>query len=127
MQKKFQKHCSTKTSKKLYHNKRTCYHVQGLSTAAFHLLFNSMATWRNVTHFDKLHKLQKRAARIITNSSYEVIENILNRREQVMTFMALREMTPKYLTELFSSCQNYMYGLRSNNRNYIYQNLKQVF
>ena len=70
----------------------------------------------NVTHFDKLHIVQKRAARIITNSSYEVIENILNRREQAMTFMALREMTPKYLTELFSSCQNDMYGLRSNNR-----------
>ena len=30
--------------------------------------------------------------------------------------MALREMTPKYLTELFSTCQNDMYGLRSNNR-----------
>ena len=44
MQKKFQKYCSTKTSKKLYHNKRTSYHVQGLSTATFHLLFNSMAT-----------------------------------------------------------------------------------
>ena len=70
-----------------------------------------------------LHKLPKRAARIITNSSYEVrsadifktmhwepIENILNRREQVMTFMALQEMIPKCLTELFS-----------NNRNYIYQ------
>ena len=26
----------------------------------------------NVTHFDKLHKLQKRAVRIITKSSYEV-------------------------------------------------------
>ena len=33
-----------------------------------------------------------------------------------MTFMALREMTPKYLTELFSTCQNDTYGLRSNNR-----------
>ena len=83
----------------------------------------------NVTHMDKLYKLQKRAARIITNSSYEVrstdifktlhwepIENTLNRRQQLMTFMALREMTPKYLTELFSTCQNDTYGLRSNNR-----------
>ena len=25
-------------------------------------------------------------------------------------------MTPKYVTELFSTCQNDMYGLRSNNR-----------
>ena len=83
----------------------------------------------NVTHMDKLYKLQKRAARIITGSSYEVrstdifktlhwetIENIFNRRQQLMTFMALREMTPKYLTELFSTCQNDTYGLRSNNR-----------
>ena len=62
----------------------------------------------NFTHVDKLCKLQKRAARIITNSSYEVrsadvfktlnweqIENTFNRRQQLMTFMALREMTPK--------------------------------
>ena len=30
--------------------------------------------------------------------------------------MSLREMTPKHVTELFSTCQNDMYGLRSNNR-----------
>ena len=52
----------------------------------------------------QLYKLQKRAARIITSSSYEVrsadifktlhwetIENIFNRRQQLMTFMALGE------------------------------------
>ena len=59
----------------------------------------------NITHVDKLYKLQKRAARIITTSSYEVrsadvfktlnwepIENTFNRRQQLMTFMALREI-----------------------------------
>ena len=30
--------------------------------------------------------------------------------------MAQREMTPKYLKELFSTCQNDEYGQRSNNQ-----------
>ena len=42
-----------------------------------------------------------------------------------MTFMALREIAPKYLTELFSTCQNDLYGLRRIIENYIYQNIKQ--
>ncbi len=38
----------------------------------------------NITHIDKLSKLQKRAARVITNSGYD-------------------KMTPKYLTEMFTT------------------------
>ena len=54
----------------------------------------------NITHIDKLSKLQKRAARVITNSGYDIrsteilnrlnwepIANILEQREQTMTFI----------------------------------------
>ena len=33
-----------------------------------------------------------------------------------MTFKALRNMTPKYISDLFHICQNYNYALRSNER-----------
>jgi hypothetical protein len=74
-------------------------------------------------------KLQKRAARVITNSSYDIrsheifdnlkwepIEVTFTKREQIMTFKALRGIAPTYLTELFTTNNNNIYSLRSNNR-----------
>ena len=67
----------------------------------------------NLTHIGKLQKLQNRAAQIITSSKYEMrsadilnklhwepIKRTLNHREEVMTFKALRKMTPKYISDL---------------------------
>ena len=71
MQKKFQKYCSTKKSK----NYTTTNALVTMYKALVLPHFTYCSTvWQqgNVTHFDKLHKLQKRAARVITNSSYEV-------------------------------------------------------
>ncbi len=83
----------------------------------------------NITHIDKLQKLQKRAARIITSSNYDVrssdilnrlqwqpIKSTLNQREEVMVFKALRKMTPTYISDLFHTCHNDTYTLRSNDR-----------
>ena len=64
---------------------------------------------------EKLHKLHKRAARVITCSNYEIrsteifeklgwekIEIIPKKREHIMTFKALRGETPNYLmSDLF--------------------------
>ena len=64
---------------------------------------------------------------MITNSSYdirshEIFDNlkwepIETKREQIMTFKALRGIVPTYLTELFTTNNNTTYSLRSNNRN----------
>lgn len=80
-------------------------------------------------HIEKLYKLQKRAARVITGLSYETrsteifeklgwesIEIILKKREQIMTFKALRGETPNYLSDLFAVSHNEIYQLRSNDR-----------
>jgi hypothetical protein len=80
-------------------------------------------------HIEKLYKLQKRAARVITGLSYETrsteifeklgwesIENILKKREHIMTFKALRGETPNYLSDLFAVSHNESYQLRSNDR-----------
>ena len=77
-------------------------------------------------HIEKLHKLHKRAARVITGSNYEIrsseifeklgwgkIETILKKREHIMTFKALRGKTPNYLSDLFVASHNDMYQLRS--------------
>ena len=74
-------------------------------------------------------KLQKRAARVITGSTYEIrsteifeklgwemIEIILKKREHIMTFKALHGDTPRYLSDLFVPSHNDMYQLRSNDR-----------
>ncbi len=68
----------------------------------------------NITHIDKLQKLQKRAARIITSSNYDVrssdilnrlqwqpIKSTLNQREEVMVFKALRKVTPTYIYQTY--------------------------
>jgi hypothetical protein len=87
------------------------------------------------THTDKLLKMQKRAARIITGSTYEVrskdifnilhwepIETTLKKREMIMTFKALQSQLPEFMTNIFKICLNYMYPLR----NFIWKNLKQT-
>ena len=71
---------------------------------------------------EKLYKLQKRAARVITGSSYEIrsteifeklgwerIEAILKKREHIMTFKALRGETPDYLSDMFVARHNDTY------------------
>ena len=66
-------------------------------------------------HAEKMLKLQKRAARVITSSGLEErsskifqmlkwtkIQSILKKRELVMTFKPLRCMAPElYLTQMF--------------------------
>ena len=80
------------------------------------------------THINKLSKLQRRAARVITGETYavrstQILENLgwtsideaLKKRETLMTFKALTGRSPNYLTELFTTCENDNYHLRSNN------------
>ncbi len=75
-------------------------------------------------HIEKLHKLHKRAARVITGSNYETrstvifeklgwekIEIILKKWEHIMTFKALRGETANYLSDLFVASHNDTYQL----------------
>ena len=93
----------------------------------------------NCAHIDKLYKLQKQAARVITCSNYEIrstvifnklqwepIENILKKRENIKTFKALRGITPSYLSDLFTTCHNDSHPLRSNNRKLYLKNQKRI-
>ena len=77
---------------------------------------------------NKLSKLQRRAARVITGQSYEVrsaqileslnwipIEDMLRKRETVMTFKALTNRLPDYVQNFFQKSENSKYSLRSNN------------
>ena len=81
------------------------------------------------SHIEKLKKLQRRGARVITGSTYEIrsteifeklgwerIEIILKKREHIMTFKALRDDTPRYLSDLFVPSHNDTYQLRTNDR-----------
>ena len=81
------------------------------------------------SHIKKLKKLKKRAACVITGSTYEIqsteifeklgwerIEIILKKREHIMTFKALRGDTPRYLSGLFVPSCNDMYQLGSNDQ-----------
>ena len=93
--------------------------------------FNYCSTvWQNnnQTHLDKLYKLQKRAARIITNSDYTIrssdifqklswkpLDLISKKRDLFMTFKAINGMLPEYVTQLFHTCENSGYVLRSSN------------
>jgi hypothetical protein len=92
--------------------------------------FNYCSTiWKDgsCSIIDKLFKLQKRAARVITGDTYDVrstqilnnlswllIEELLKKREVIMTFKALTGRLPQYLVKLFTRCQNNNYNLRSN-------------
>ena len=83
----------------------------------------------NRTNLEKLYKMQKRAARVITSSNYEIrsktifrilgwapIESILRKREILMTFKAIRCIAPEYVSNMFSHHQNNNYEMRSNMR-----------
>ena len=76
--------------------------------------FSNVWSDGSCTYIEKLNKLQKRAARVITGSTYqkqsteifeklgwERIEIILKKREHIMTFKALRGDTPRHLSDLF--------------------------
>jgi hypothetical protein len=78
------------------------------------------------TILNKLSKLQRRAARVITGQSYDVrsileslnwmpIEDILKKREIIMMFKALTNRLPEYVQNFFTKCENCNYSLRSNN------------
>ena len=88
--------------------------------------FNYCSTvWQNnnQTHLDKLYKLQKRAARIITNSDYTIrssdtfrnLDLILKKRDLFITFKVINGMLPEYVTQLFHTCENSGYVLRRSN------------
>ena len=81
-------------------------------------------------HINKLYKLQKRAARVITRSNYETrsaqifqtlhwkpIKDILDKRYLIMIFKTLQGLAPNYLRQLLNVSNNNSYQLRSNNRN----------
>ena len=83
----------------------------------------------NNTNLEKLYKLQKRAARIITGSNYETrskiifqslgwnsIDNILKKREFLITFKANRGIAPECICNMFSYCDNGSHHTRSNGR-----------
>ena len=80
-----------------------------------------------VTLSDRLRKLQNRAARVITRSTYDISSSQLldqlqwntlsvNRHKQkaVVMFKTLNGQSPQYLQELFSS-RNCQYSLRNSN------------
>ena len=93
--------------------------------------FNYCSTiWNdnNKSHVDKLSKLQKKAARIITNSDYTIrssqvfetlqwhpIKKLIDKRDLTMMFKILKNVAPNYLTTMFRKCDNSNYSLRSNN------------
>ena len=80
-------------------------------------------------HINKLYKLQKRAARVITGSNYDTrstdifetlnwrpIKDNLDERDLVMTFKAIKGIVPDYLMPTINLNENDN-QLRSNNRN----------
>jgi hypothetical protein len=75
--------------------------------------------------------LQKRAARIITNSDYTIrssdtfqklswkpLDLILKKRYLFMTFKVINGMLPEYVTQLFHTCENSGYVLHRRSSNF---------
>ncbi len=71
--------------------------------------------------------MQKRAARIITSSNYEIrtkdifkslkwipIEFTVQKREILMTFKAIIRTAPEYINNMFKFCESSTYNMRSN-------------
>ena len=71
------------------------------------------------TEINKLQKLQNRAARIVTNSSFDspsrplieelgwkTIEQLISNESETMVFKSLNELAPQYLCGLFAKTQN---------------------
>ena len=82
------------------------------------------------TKLDKLYKMQKRAARIITGSNYETrsktifqnlgwnpTEIVFKKRELLLTFKAIRGTAPNCINDMFSYCDNTNHQMRSNGGN----------
>ena len=101
-----------------------------LNSYVLELIFDIMqycsTVWidNSCTLINKLHKMQKRAAQVITGSGYEIrsretfgwkpIENILKKRKLTMTFKAIRDKQPGLMSEVFKFNHNDMYQLSSN-------------
>ena len=99
--------------------------------------FNYCSTiWcdESVNHVNKLSKLQKRAARVITGYGYDIrssdifeeldwipIAKTLENRETLMTFKALTGRLPQHISDIFTKCHNENYSLRSNNNKLLLQ------
>ena len=96
-----------------------------------HLTYCS-SVWHgsSADHVSKLYKFQKRAARVITGSNYNIrstdifetlnwrpIKDNLDERDLVMTFKAIKGIVPDYLIPTINLNENANYQLRSNNRN----------
>ena len=58
----------------------------------------------------------ERSSQIFEMLNWKSIKEILEERQLVMTFKALRGLSPKYLTQLFNLNSNTSHELRSNNR-----------
>ena len=78
----------------------------------------------NSSRTNNLFKLQKRVARVITNSDYairsiqifetlqwQVVKSILDKQELKMMFKILKGMAPNYLKILFNKSNNVNYDL----------------
>ena len=78
------------------------------------LINGNICIYLNISRMDKLYKIQKRAARVITGSQYYVssteifdnlnwdpINRLLDRRELIM-YKISNGLAPKYLTKLFN-------------------------
>ena len=105
--------------------------------------FNYCSTiWHdgNKLHAEKLLKLQKRAARVITSSGYDKrsseifqmlnwakIQSILKKRELMITFKSLKGMAPEYMTQMFSVSENQIYQLRHNHQKLYLRKPKTIF
>ena len=94
----------------------------------------------NKTNLEKLYKMQKRAARTITGSNYDIrsktifwnlgwspIENIFKRRELLITFKAIRCIAPEYICDMFAYCENVYHQMRSNRRKLLLDKPKRSF
>ena len=70
---------------------------------------------KNAAEIQLLQKLQNRAARIVTNSSFDAaikpmleslgwktIQQLIDTQSKIVTFKSLKNLAPKYLCELFN-------------------------
>ena len=72
----------------------------------------------NISQTNNLFKLQKRAARVITNLDYAIrsiqMKTILDKQELKIMLKILKGMAPNYLKILFNKCNNVNHDLRTN-------------
>ena len=86
----------------------------------------------NCKNLEKLYKMQKRAARIITNSNYEIrsktifrnlewisIKFTLLKRDILMTFKAIRRAAPEFINNMFKKSNHVNYHMRSNRHKFV--------